>query len=147
MDLIEKRVGRPRIRTDEERRLIRNAYMRKWKALHPDRVMDIKRRYRKAHPEKENAWNAERKRRTYEWLAELKSRPCADCGGTFPPYVMDFDHVGTDKSFTISRKIGANKGTLLSEIEKCDLVCANCHRIRTKRRHDERRGLVVSLAR
>src|SRR5919198_406752 len=27
-------------------------------------------------------------------VAQFKSAPCADCGGSFPFYVMDFDHTG-----------------------------------------------------
>jgi hypothetical protein len=64
----------------------------------------------------------------------LKAVPCLDCGGTFPPYVMDFDHRG-DKKINISRSLGRLAlEDVLAEIAKCDLVCANCHRIRTHRR-------------
>lgn len=61
-----------------------------------------------------------------------ESNPCADCGGFFPHYVMDFDHVRGVKSGGIAQ--GARnwpKAKLAEEIAKCDLVCANCHRIRT----------------
>ena len=63
----------------------------------------------------------------------LKQRPCMDCGRTFPPYVMDFDHRdGSDKVNNISRLISrGNWARIEAEITKCDLVCANCHRIRT----------------
>jgi hypothetical protein len=67
-------------------------------------------------------------------LDELKSKPCADCGGTFPPYVMDFDHRDpSQKSFTISKRFANRWERLLEEIAKCDVVCANCHRVRTYR--------------
>src|SRR2546423_13858300 len=67
---------------------------------------------------------------------ELKSRPCADCGQTFPFYVMDFDHrEGEEKTAQVAMLVNAmNLQRLLAEIEKCDLVCANCHRIRTYKR-------------
>lgn len=63
----------------------------------------------------------------------LKQRPCMDCGGTFPPYVMDFDHRdGSDKVNNISRLISrGNWARIEAEIAKCDLVCSNCHRIRS----------------
>jgi hypothetical protein len=62
--------------------------------------------------------------------------PCADCGQRFPPVVMDFDHRdGETKSGTISTKIGIwGWARILAEIAKCDIICANCHRIRTARR-------------
>ena len=68
-----------------------------------------------------------------EYLKELKKRPCADCGLSFPYYVMDFDHRDrSTKSFTVGLMFN-NKGWKLikEEVEKCDIVCANCHRIRT----------------
>ena len=66
-------------------------------------------------------------------LRELKGRPCMDCGGTFPPVVMDFDHRdGVTKMGNIGNLIKRwSWARLLTEIAKCDLICANCHRIRT----------------
>lgn len=60
-----------------------------------------------------------------------KDVPCADCGGVFPPCAMDFDHRDPDlKSFGIGPAT-TSLALILAEIEKCDVVCANCHRIRT----------------
>lgn len=59
-----------------------------------------------------------------------------DCGESYPYYVMDFDHrEGEHKVQIVS--ILANRGTLKQvreEIAKCDVVCSNCHRIRTFKR-------------
>lgn len=43
---------------------------------------------------------------------------------------MDFDHVG-DKAFNIATAIDKRWSEIQAEIKKCDVVCANCHRIRT----------------
>lgn len=64
-----------------------------------------------------------------------------DCGGTFDPVCMDFDHrPGELKLFNIAawRQYSAKVTTakLLTEIAKCDVVCANCHRLRTHRQRD-----------
>jgi hypothetical protein len=67
-------------------------------------------------------------------LAQMKNKPCADCGGKFPTMCMDFDHVRGRKEFAISSRWGTSLGRLNKEIAKCDLVCANCHRIRTSER-------------
>jgi hypothetical protein len=70
----------------------------------------------------------------YEYIATLKATtPCFDCKNSFPPYVMDFDHVRGKKKYLISSLAAQNVGvkTFLEEIAKCDIVCANCHRIRT----------------
>ena len=61
-------------------------------------------------------------------------QPCADCGVSYPPRVMDFHHKDTtEKIDVISRMIGLNRpwNLVLEEIAKCELLCANCHRLRT----------------
>lgn len=65
-----------------------------------------------------------------------KDRPCADCGGRFPPECMDFDHVRGKKAFDIG-KSNFTLARLASEIKKCEVVCANCHRIRTKAKQND----------
>ena len=67
-------------------------------------------------------------------LHELKNKPCSDCGNRFPPGVMDFDHVVGKKEANLSEMKTYSKRRILSEAEKCDIVCANCHRIRNLRR-------------
>jgi hypothetical protein len=64
----------------------------------------------------------------------LKGVPCADCGGTFPDYVMEFDHVRGEKQSHVAdlRFYAAEK--ILAEARKCDVVCSNCHAIRTHAR-------------
>jgi hypothetical protein len=85
--------------------------------------------------EKDRAkWARSRVRRKAKWQAlvsSLKAVPCADCGGCFPPCVMDFDHVRGKKLFPIGAADSRSLPVLLREIAKCEVVCANCHRIRT----------------
>lgn len=63
----------------------------------------------------------------------LKQAPCMDCGLEWPPFVMDFDHVRGEKRMEVGRMLtqGYTLEAIMAEIEKCDLVCSNCHRIRT----------------
>jgi len=64
-------------------------------------------------------------------INEVKSKPCADCGVSYSYYVMDFDH-RKDKNFSLSQAWRFHSWSkVLAEIEKCDVVCANCHRERT----------------
>jgi hypothetical protein len=54
---------------------------------------------------------------------------------------MDFDHREPHKKnfrITAGGAMLRNRLSLLGEIDQCDVVCANCHRIRTWRRHEER---------
>ena len=67
-------------------------------------------------------------------LAALKDRPCTDCGGRFPAVAMDFDHVEGEKKFNVSRVGSFSLLRLLEEVKKCEVVCANCHRVRTAER-------------
>jgi hypothetical protein len=71
------------------------------------------------------------------YVRDLKeSTPCSDCGNTFPYYVTQFDHIGTDKIMSIADMISsrASWAVLKAEIAKCELVCANCHAERTHNR-------------
>ncbi|HEX8070867.1 MAG TPA: hypothetical protein VF546_13005 [Pyrinomonadaceae bacterium] len=88
-------------------------------------------RNKQAYLERNNRTNA----RHRELIRQAKARPCADCGVQYPYYVMDFDHRdGATKSFMLSEVPRATSKSLLREIAKCDVVCANCHRERTHRR-------------
>lgn len=78
-----------------------------------------------------------RRARLQVFLNGLKAKPCADCGGSFPPECMDFDHVRGDKRKGVGALVHVSERVLLMEIAKCELVCANCHRIRTGRRRQE----------
>ena len=80
--------------------------------------------------EKSNTRNRNRKSKMRAYLQELKQvTPCADCKENYPYYMMDFDHL-EDKLFNISR-VNNSWEEMLIEIDKCEIVCANCHRTRT----------------
>lgn len=79
-----------------------------------------------------------RKRHKRQLLMQLKlaRRQCMDCGLeiTIENYfVFDLDHRDpANKAFTVSQHYwNVQTDRLIAEIEKCDLVCANCHRVRT----------------
>jgi hypothetical protein len=79
-------------------------------------------------------------------LLEVKKQPCQDCGGTFHPWVMELDHrEGTKKEAAVANLVskGCTDARLLEEIEKCDVVCANCHRMRTYHRMYEQAPVPV----
>jgi len=70
------------------------------------------------------------------WLRSLKAgRPCTDCGRIFAPQVMQWDHLPQfEKSRDVSTFSNCTAEEILREIAKCELVCTNCHTIRTFRR-------------
>lgn len=65
---------------------------------------------------------------------------CVDCGYDAHVEALEFDHLpGNEKVSDIARLVGlsrTSKSRLLAEIAKCEVVCANCHRVRTARRRD-----------
>lgn len=70
-------------------------------------------------------------------VRSFKDQPCMDCGNRFPPVCMDFDHrPGETKIVEVSHLANriASPERIRAEIAKCDLVCANCHRLRTEAR-------------
>lgn len=58
---------------------------------------------------------------------------CADCGEIYPVFVMHWDHIpGFEKVAEISTMLGhRTREAILEELQKCELVCANCHVMRT----------------
>jgi hypothetical protein len=78
-------------------------------------------------------------------LANVRTVPCLDCGGTFPFFVMQFDHRDPiEKRYMVSQMVGRT-GTerILAEVAKCDIVCTNCHRERTYQRRSAGRIVVT----
>jgi hypothetical protein len=86
-----------------------------------------------------------RRNRLSEWINEFKRKPCADCGGEFPPHLLDFDHVSGDKLDDICgmRMRTVSREAIAVEIAKCEVVCATCHRART---HARRLGTGVQAS-
>jgi hypothetical protein len=61
------------------------------------------------------------------------SSGCIDCGYRSHPAALEFDHLpGCEKKDTLARLAGVkSRQRILDEIAKCEVVCANCHAIRT----------------
>ena len=56
---------------------------------------------------------------------------CNDCGGVFHPSVYDLHHRNPEeKDNNFKTMLHRSWNKIIKEIEKCDLLCANCHRIR-----------------
>lgn len=70
----------------------------------------------------------------YRW-EYLRTHPCVDCGET-DLRVLEFDHVKNKKYRSISYLVnhGFSLEVVIEEIKKCEVVCGNCHRIRTGNR-------------
>lgn len=99
------------------------------------------------YTEREMAARRERQRRWHEqkWrgfapkIAALKmERGCADCGYRAHPAALQFDHLpGSTKRGKISSLSRYSWERIAEELAKCEVVCANCHAIRTVTRWQE----------
>jgi hypothetical protein len=84
--------------------------------------------------ERAKAFTAAQIVKNREYVNNIKSQfPCTDCKQYFFPVMLDFDHTGNDKTRNIADMVarGCSIKTIQSEIDKCQIVCANCHRLRT----------------
>jgi hypothetical protein len=99
---------------------------------------ECNREYHRHNKKRHNALIHRRKRRViadnlrkiHEFLS---AHACVDCGES-DPVVLEFDHL-RDKRTEVSRLVrGWEWRTVAAEIEKCEVVCANCHRRRTFQR-------------
>lgn len=92
-------------------------------------------RYRTESPDRRDAASRRYRDRNRAIIREAKQKPCADCARSYPYYVMQFDHTGSEKNFNIGN-IGptGSRTRLLAEIALCDVVCANCHAERSFKR-------------
>jgi|DEB0MinimDraft_10_1074344.scaffolds.fasta_scaffold27483_2 hypothetical protein len=82
----------------------------------------------------------------YNFVLQLKFErgACCDCGLEVTEWnhpCMEWDHRNpSHKEFELSRagKMKLSAAEIRHEADKCDLVCANCHRMRTywERHHD-----------
>lgn len=66
-------------------------------------------------------------------VAEYKlSSGCVDCGYDENAYALEFDHLPEfKKTRTVASTMYMSWKAIWEEIAKCEVVCANCHAIRT----------------
>lgn len=97
----------------------------------PEKQRAAKRRYYERNKQVYLDKNARKRERMRAYLRSLKEAPCMDCGQKFPYWVMDFDHLEGKESLIGRLVFSLSWKRLEAELEKCELVCANCHRVRT----------------
>jgi len=80
--------------------------------------------------------NLKKRKFLAEEVNKLKNDPCKDCCKIYEPFLMDFDHIKDNKIMPISKMIHETFSleNIKKEINKCELVCALCHRDRTQKR-------------
>lgn len=88
-----------------------------------------------------NRWQRRKAEKAAIVQSVKSNTPCTDCGKKFHYCQMDFDHV-EGKDFPITRITSSALPVrrLLEELAKCEVVCANCHRMRTFKRTEHAKG-------
>lgn len=76
----------------------------------------------------------ERRNKRRQWWAEYKVEndfKCIKCEANHPAVLVFHHRDPSEKDFSVSRLISsqAKIELILEEIKKCDIFCANCHRI------------------
>ena len=103
-------------------------YNRKWRAENPDALKE----YYKENKDRFRKHNKANKRRNAEYVQQAKlGGKCARCGWDEHPCALDFHHLDPTKKIkeVASMVSGSSIQRIQEEIDKCLLVCANCHRI------------------
>lgn len=97
-----------------------------YKANWEKRYYENHEHYRDSHNTSRNKARAQNARKVFEYLA---NHPCINCGES-DPIVLEFDHRDkNDKIESISNLVFHSSWKIIkNEIEKCDVLCANCHR-------------------
>jgi hypothetical protein len=104
-------------------------WQRRWRRANRTRVSELNRRNRQS--EKFRKRLAARQ----QIMRELKEgNPCMDCKHYFPHYVMHFDHARGVKRGKVAEFATRGWSSFNAELDKCDIVCANCHMVRTYNR-------------
>lgn len=98
--------------------------------------------WRDNNPEVVKQREAERNNIRRQKIAAIKiEHGCIDCGYAQHPDALEFDHVRGEKLFNIGAHGHMSWEKVEAEMAKCEIVCANCHRIRTSTRRIELKGI------
>jgi len=99
--------------------------------------------YRNSHNTSRRKIREQNARKVFEYLTH---HPCVSCGES-DPIVLEFDHRDrVEKSGNIANMIVNSSWTRVeSEIEKCDVLCANCHRRKSAAEFKYKRHVFVNL--
>jgi ribosomal protein S20 len=101
----------------------------------PDKQKQAQAQHYLNNKEKYQARNKNYRERVRNYVREIKeSFPCQDCNTLYPYYVMEFDHLHSKEKSVAWLTSHGTMDQVIKEIEKCELICSNCHKVRTWKR-------------
>lgn len=118
-----------------------------WREANAEKVRQYRRTWYANHAEAAKAAIRQRQQDLIEWLREVRNGlSCQQCGEA-DPACLDFHHRDpAEKEVELGRIVkvkGWSKARIMAEIEKCDVLCANCHRKLHHRERAEELGSVM----
>lgn len=95
-----------------------------------ERAKAARRRWYEANKARQIARQQERKRETLEWIRTIKTK-CARCPQDHPATLVfhHLDPAQKDISIALAVTNGWGRERIMTEIAKCEVLCANCHAI------------------
>lgn len=98
------------------------------------RVAEWYKSNRKKRQDRMNERNRKRKRLVVEHFGNK----CLDCGRTYPQCVYEFHHLNpSEKDWNPSQSLSHSEERMWQELNKCVMLCSNCHKIRHFARESE----------
>lgn len=86
--------------------------------------------YRENRERRQQAANERNRKRKAEMVNHFGGK-CHDCGGVFPQCVYEFHHLDpSQKDVNPSAALSWSKDRMWDELNKCVMLCANCHKVR-----------------
>lgn len=106
---------------------------REWRIENSEKLKAYRRTYYSKNVTTEKNRINNRKKAIHDWFKEYKSTlKCEECGED-RWQTIDFHHknpLEKEIGISVAIKNGWSKSRILNEIEKCEILCANCHRMR-----------------
>ena len=108
--------------------------------LNKEKISEKKAEYYQLNKEKVREQQRECSKERKSYCIEYLGGKCVECGTT---HNLQFDHIKREgKKYTIAPKITYKFDNLKEELDKCQLLCYDCHKIKTK---SERRFVFFCL--
>lgn len=105
-------------------------YAKQYRKDHPEEVKNSTKQWRENNPEKVKKQQRQYCKKIKKYIQNYKlSKGCAICGYDKCAAALDFHHNGKDKTIGTGQAFGSRSlENVKKEIEKCDVLCSNCHR-------------------
>ena len=89
-------------------------------------------RFTEARRLRNNYMTSQRQARRKRLLSLIKSAiGCVNCGYDEYPEALQFDHVSGEKTGSLGSMATHSMKVIMDEVEKCQILCANCHMVKT----------------